>query len=137
MKTILAVALLSVFAAGCADSVASTAPTTAPTKEKPAAETPSTDQHAKDPVEAQSVSYKLSIDGMFCEHCVANVKAILEKQPGVESVRANLVPSEDSDIKRGEATIKLGAAADFSEDAVRSALDKDSYKLTACEKVAG
>jgi copper chaperone CopZ len=133
MKTILAVALLGVFAAGCADSVASTAPA----KEKPAVETPAKEQPAQDPVEAQSVSYKLSIDGMFCEHCVANVKAILEKQPGVESVRANLVPSEDSDIKRGEATIKLGAAADFSEDAVRSALDKDSYKLTACEKVAG
>ncbi len=133
MKTILAVGLLGVFAAGCADSV----PATEPAKEKPAAETPAKVQPAQEPVEAHSVSYKLSIDGMFCEHCVANVKAILEKQPGVESVRANLVPSEDPDIKRGEATIKLSGAADFSEDAVRSALDKDSYKLTACEKVAG
>jgi copper chaperone CopZ len=133
MKTVLAVALMSVFAAGCADSVASPAPTT----EKPAAEKPGTEQPAKAPVEAQSVSYKLSIDGMFCEHCVANVKAILEKQPGVESVHAKLVPSEDPDVKRGEATIKLNDAAVFSEDAARSALDKDSYKLTASEKIAG
>jgi copper chaperone CopZ len=124
MKTILAVALLSVFAAGCADSVAPTAPT----KEEPAIEKPATENPAKEQapeqVEVESVSYKLSITGMMCANCQAHVKKTLEEQPAVESADVNW--------KTGEAIIKVKGDAKFDEEAAKAALDKDMYKLTEC-----
>ena len=43
---------------------------------------------------------ELKVEGMHCEHCVANVKAALEAVPGVRNVEVSL--------EEGKATLKAG-----------------------------
>ncbi len=117
MNKLLALSLMIVLAAGCADE--RTAGDVIPEQDP----TPVT--AAPQPVEVQSVSYKLSITNMICVNCQAHVKETLETQPGVESAEVNW--------EKGEAIVKLKPGATLDEDAARLALDRDNYKLTECK----
>lgn len=55
----------------------------------------------------------IKIDGMMCEGCVNNVKASVEKVPGVQSVDVNL--------KKGTATVQHEGTSD--EDLIRAVVD--------------
>lgn len=113
MRAMITLALAVLFAASCAESK--------PTSEQPGIPSIET---AEPQTEIKPVSYQLAIEGMTCEHCARRVKTILEEQPGVDGVEV--------DHANGHASVKVKAGATLDEAAVREALDKDMYKLTAC-----
>lgn len=62
---------------------------------------------------------RVTIGGMSCEHCVQNVREVLEALDGVESAAVSL--------EKGEALIE-GEAGD---EAIRAALEEEEYAVHA------
>ncbi len=62
---------------------------------------------------------RVSVEGMSCEHCVQNVREVLEALDGIASAAVSL--------ERGEALLE-GEAGD---DAIRAALEEEEYAVHA------
>lgn len=63
-----------------------------------------------------------TLEGMSCSGCVASVKRVLDRVPGVEAL----------DVQIGHATVRLDSDR-VSSDAVREALTRAGYKATLAE----
>ena len=60
--------------------------------------------------------YVISVEGMMCMHCVARVKAVLEKVAGVESVEVSLENKNAvvrADTASAEALVEAVKAAGY------------------------
>ena len=60
-----------------------------------------------------------ALEGMSCSGCVASVRRVLDRMPGVETV----------DVQIGRATVRLDHDR-VSEEAVREALTRAGYAAT-------
>ncbi len=65
------------------------------------------------------MSMTFDVDGMSCQHCVANVKKALESLDGVDSVEVTLDP--------GQVTVEGSAEA----EAVKAAIAAAGYTVRA------
>ena len=67
----------------------------------------------------KSVTQKVMIEGMMCEHCAMRVKTILEDLEGVKSVQISL--------KEGLAEVKSSKGVD--ENLLKDSIEKAGYKF--------
>ena len=67
----------------------------------------------------KSVTQKVMIEGMMCEHCAMRVKSILEELDGVKGVKVLL--------KEGFAEVK--SKDGVSEEHLKDAIEKAGYKF--------
>ena len=84
-----------------------------------------TDQNGKgeEQMFGKTETYKLAVEGMMCEHCVAHVTAALKGLKGVESAEVSL----DS----ASAVVK---AKGVKEDDLRKAVKAAGYEVNGVEK---
>ena len=67
----------------------------------------------------KSVTQKVMIEGMMCEHCAMRVKAILENLDGVKSVKVVLTD--------GVAEVKSNEG--IKEELLKETIEKAGYKF--------
>ena len=67
----------------------------------------------------KSVTQKVMIEGMMCEHCAMRVKAIMEELNGVKSVKVFL--------KEGVAEVK--SSEGIKEELLKETVEKAGYKF--------
>ena len=63
---------------------------------------------------------ELKVEGMHCEHCVANTKKALEAVPGVRNVEVSL--------EEGKATLEAGMVA--TDEKLVAAVEGAGFKAT-------
>jgi copper chaperone len=61
-----------------------------------------------------------AVKGMTCEHCALSVTEEVEQVPGVTGI--------DVDLEHGRIVVR---GEDFSDDAIRAAVDEAGYELAA------
>ncbi len=62
---------------------------------------------------------RVSVEGMSCEHCVQNVREVLEALEGIQSASVSL--------ERGEALLE----GEVGDEAIRTALEEEEYAVHA------
>lgn len=75
---------------------------------------------------ASDFVYKVSVEGMMCEHCVKAVKGVLEKIPGVVSANVSL--------EQKSAFVSADRA--LSEAQVTDAIKTEGYEVTSFETIS-
>lgn len=69
-------------------------------------------------IEKFSIRRTIDVDGMTCEHCVANVVRALEKVDGVQVAAASLEKQ----------TALAGLSKDIPDEILRDAINKAGYR---------
>jgi copper chaperone len=75
---------------------------------------------ASTPTEARGAESVYAVKGMTCNHCAASVTEEVEQVAGVTSI--------DVDLERGRIIVR---GEDFSDEAIRAAVDEAGYGLAA------
>ena len=81
------------------------------------------DRKAKPLRQAETITRKMKIGGMMCEHCESTVKKALESVPGVSRAEAS--------YEKGEALLVL--AYPVQDEKLRAAVEKEDYEVLGIE----